>query len=1842
MTTEEKKERLARLRAIRGAQRSVVTKNVSKVKDIIEDEAFTFSDQVQELEVTSRLLEAKLKTLEDIDKEVLSLCSVEEIPQEIEESEKYVEKIIKCQKKISDVSQRTAGETPETIHPLAGLIQALPGGMPPPQHATNQVKAKLPKLILPKFRGDVTTWTGFWESYKSAVHDNESISKIDKFNYLRSLLEGAASRAIQGLTLSTSNYDSAVEILEQRFGRPQQIIAAHMDEILKLQPCTSDRPSSLRFLYDKLSVHVRGLSSLGVSSHEYGSLLIPIIMSKLPNEIRLEIARNSTSDVWRIDELLETIKGEIEAREASEAIKAQEVPGRKHNPSSGKLNPTASTLVSTEDKMFQIRCVYCNGEHYSASCTKVRQSKDRREILLMNNRCFICLKTGHGANSCFKTKKCRHCDGKHHQSICARIDTPAEDQRNLNRNDNLRQTHNESTTVTTTTANSMTKGTVLLQTASCTVVNGSNSIPVRVLFDNGSQRSYVSSSVTSRLKLKPVSSENLHINTFGVTNYRKQKCNVVKLCLQTRSHEELELYALNYPVICSPLPSKISVVDYVHLEGLDFADNFDSSESIDVLIGSDYYWDFVTGDFIKGDHGPTAVYSKFGWLLSGPTYDQSSSSVVSSNLIISGERNSMLEGQDDELTESLKKFWESESVGIEEQQISADKRMPEIYHNGRNYEIGFPWKEDFQPSKNGYQLSENRLRSLYFKLKRDPDLLRDYDKIIRDQEQAGIVERVPEEETSINKSWVHYSPHHAVIRKDRETTKVRIVYDGSAKSSKEELSLNDCLETGDNYIPHIFDMLSRFRSNLIGLTADIEKAFLMVSIKEEDRNMLRFLWFDNPEQDRPKITPFRFNRLLFGLRPSPSILGATIVHHLRLYKESEPEMAALLEKSFYVDDLLSGAGNEETTLEIYRKSKRIMADGGFNLRKWNCNSLKVMSEISNSERPQEDLATQSNLTSDDTIEDDQSYAKTTTGLDSPSTTENTVVKVLGLNWNTLSDELFFHFSSLYEYAKSLPLNKRSVLKVSSKIFDPMGFLSPFTICLKILFQELCLTKTNWDEELQGSLLRRWKSVLEEIRCFETVRIPRCYFSTTPVEVQVHAFSDASDRAYSAVVYLRSRYDDGRIEVKLATSKAKVAPTTKQSTPRLELLGALSLARLVNKFNSAIEGNNRIVYWCDSETTLCWIKNRRVWKQYVQNRVEEIRSLTTKNSWRHCPGPLNPADLPSRGSTSTTLVTCETWWKGPKFLYLSESEWPEDRTSQSEDEVALQEVVKTPPTTVHSLVNTSASMPENKIDHIVDINRFHDLTKLLRVTALVIKAVKCFKNKVTHVKGTERELMRLSATDVKEAERLWITSVQRLSFSKEIAFLLSKDRSSTPTTYVTQFGLFLDEGVIKCKGRLNNAPLPVQTRNPILLPAKHEFTRLLIRQTHESVKHSGIRDTLTTLRERYWVLRGREAVKRFIRSCVICRKHEGTAYSPLPPDDLPSNRVSDDPPFTHIGLDFAGPLYVDTKNSEQESKESQKVYVCLFTCASTRAVHLELTRGLSVQPFLLALRRFTSRRGLPATITSDNAKTFRSSSQEVRRITRAEEVWRYLANKQVTWNFIVEKAPWWGGFWERLVRSIKKPLKKILGRSILSFDELRTVLVEIEGVINSRPLTYVYDDEESISYPLTPSQLIYGRRITSTPNAAHYEVISTNHSLTKKSRHHRQVLQHLTNHWRREYLNELKERSQVGNKGSNRRRIAIGDLVLLKNDSTSRAFWKLGKVEELIPGRDGNVRAAIVKVISNSGRPSHLRRVLQHLVPIEVKVQPESTVANEVRPADQNTRPRRAAAAAGEALRRHAT
>ena len=738
----------------------------------------------------------------------------------------------------------------------------------------------------------------------------------------------------------------------------------------------------------------------------------------------------------------------------------------------------------------------------------------------------------------------------------------------------------------------------------------------------------------------------------------------------------------------------------------------------------------------------------------------------------------------------------------------------------------------------------------------------------------------------------------------------------------------------------------------------------------------------------------------------------------------------------------------------------------------------------------------------------------------------------------------------------------------------------------------------------------WKDFVSGLIQLNGVSVPRCYFTSTstPIDIQIHAFSDASKKAYATAVYLRSEYEDGRVEVRLLSSKTRVAPIKQQTIPRLELLGALISARLVSTLLKSLPRKIKPTFWVDSTAALCWIRHEKPWKQYTQSRVQVIRKIVPEASWKHCSGDKNPADLPSRGITAKELEENSLWWGCPQFLRNPENHWPNTSQGQTDDEQAMAELGKCSPGVTHSLVNCQEHTRMVDFTAIIDTKKYSSLTQLLRISAYVLRFIRNLRAKLSG--NANQVVQELSATEVKQAEWYWIKTIQGNSFEDEIKFLTKKSQLSPPPR-VKQFGLYLDDvGILRCKGRLNNADLPITSKNPVLLPSKNDFVNLMIKDVHHRIKHSRVRDTLTTLRESYWILRGREATKRIIKQCIICRKFDGVPFKPQPTPDLPDMRVADAPPFTFTGLDFAGPLYITSSKEGQSNEISQKAYICLYTCASTRAIHLELLRDLSVKSFLQSFRRFASRRGLPSTLLSYNAKTIKAGCKEVKTIVRSHEVQRYLSSNRVTWKFIVERAPWWGGFWERLIQSVKKCLKKTVGRTSLDYDELNTVLVETESIINSRPLTYIYGDDQSVSHPLTPSHLINGRKISLLPNDEHFEIISTHNTLTRRQQHHKRLLEQFAEQWRHEYLLSLRERPTTKSANGNAATVHVGDIVILKNDSSSRAFWKLAKVEELLPGNDGKIRAAMVKVPPINGKSQLLKRVVQHLIPIEV--QAEST------------------------------
>ena len=1444
------------------------------------------------------------------------------------------------------------------------------------------------------------------------------------------------------------------------------------------------------------------------------------------------------------------------------------------------------------------------------------------------------------AKDCSGNRACRKCTGRHHHSICQRE----------------REEQPETNVTVTASSQTRTSENILLQTARTFALkdNQSKKVPVRILFDSGSQRSYITDELCDKLNLRVEGKENLNLNTFGSNRYRKQSCTRVKVRIEIMDRNFVEITALSHPVICSPVKSPVNVNKYTHLLGLELADSSDvnASDNIDILIGANFYHEFVLGETIRGASGPVAVNSRLGWLVSGPSgsvIDNDVDTYVVSNLVIENFRDSVdVPSESSELTAAFKQVFEVESQesirDIESEKTSFIEAC-NIRKIEDRYVTGLPWKSDIDES-----LSDNRsvclngLKSLHSRLKRDPEVFNSYHNIFQEQLKTGVIERVPTELE--NKENVHMMPHHGVVRKDRQTSKLRVVFDGSAKTSPNSLSLNDHLEIGPNFVPSLFDLIIEFRSHAIALTADIEKAFLQISIQESDRDYLRFYWFDDITSDNPTIVQYRYCRLPFGLTSSPVILGATLHTHLSKYRETYPEAFNILSR-FYVDDLTGGCACIQSGMNIYKAAKEICSSAGFNLRKWASNSKQLIEQItaleSDSNVAIHSISDQSNNNGDSLSgEDNQTYAKANTGTH----LQDDKTKVLGVQWDTDTDRIVIDVHDIVQYAQTLPITERSLLTFTAKIFDPLGALSPFVIKLKSLFQQMCVEGLGWDDDLQGEFRLKYFNLISELQDLQCISFPRCYFKDREiVSIQLHGFSDASENAFASAIYLRTEYEDNEVEIKFVSSKARVSPIKAQSIPRLELMGALLLAKHMDSIKSALKierykGDIPTYYWVDSSTVLCWIHNNKPWKQFVRHRTQQILSISSKDQWRFCPGTLNPADIPSRGIRGSALSQNKVWWEGPNFLHLSPSEWLKGVFAiVSKCEEAFKEIIKNPPTLTFAL--SLQQQNYDKLSNIIDINRFSSTGKLLRVLGWVFR----FINNARSIK--KQAEICITALELENAENFVVKKVQSEQFEKELSFLshATSSDSQRPPLLVSQFNLFIDkQGVLRTKSRIKKADIDSEGKEPILLPSRHYYSDLVIQEYHGKVFHNGIRDTLNAIRQKYWILRGRESVKKFVRRCVICRKLEGVFFNPVSDHDLPSSRVDDGPPFINTGIDFAGPLFISDRNNA-----NRNVYICLFTCASTRSVHLELVDKLDVTSFLRAVRRFTSRRGLPRTFLSDNAKTFMSASKEVKKIILSAEVQSYLADRRISWRFIMQKAAWNGGIWVRLVRSVKRCLRKVIGRAALNHEELATLLVEVESIINARPITYVYDDIEGVSYPLSPAQLLYGRSTTCSQNGRHFEIVSTNEALTKRANYHRKLLQNVAKRWKNEYLIALRE-TLSSDKAGKKPDIEVGDIVVLKDDQTKRQFWKLARVEELIIGRDNVIRAAKIRVPNAKGT-SIVTRHLKHLVPLEVSSRNtviNPTMGQQVPNAQDNLddssivmndRPRRNAAVIGEIKRK---
>ena len=1743
-------------------------------------------DDITAVELRSILEEytRKANRLEDAERNLEFYIDETEIEDHIEEEANFIAEKNKVKQRALVKIEELAPEADSDVLSVHSTIASQASDV---QQLT---EAKLPKLILPRFSGDVFEWTPFIDAFLAHVGNKATLSPIAKFSHLLSLLDGEAARVVTSFKLTAANYQPALEHLIDRFGRPAFIKLKHINALLQLELPTgkgSDYVKGLWHMLDDITAHTRSLANLGMKGTQIEAVLCPIIIGRFPKGFRDEWSRGSKDHESDLKHTLKFIRDEVERLERSEAFQTTGPTTTRFTPekvNNERRKSSASALYSTSEVSMSV-CGFCKGNHKAYNCPRYKKAPIhiRRQKVRDARLCFRCLQP-HFASGC--TEQCQRCNGSHHRSICS-VSNQGTSQNTGSAfgptqaaTQGVRQASNGPQGPTqgvsigppaAVVSGSLTQGTrtqpvngtqatnlssvalsdvetslvtpnlgstaTVLQTAKVYIKTLNGHALATVLFDSAADRTYVSSSMVKLCQPKKRCQEYISYSSFGGERANNTNLSsVYDLHLLDMKGEPHILSAAEIPVICAPLARTCvpqAILD--HFSHIQMADDYARNKylQVDILVGIDYFWKLVGTFPAIQREGMVALPSVFGYILSGcwtttPTLNQTAQLLCSQR----------------PCEANLSKFWDLETVGIlpkESMEGAIDKNPVLIKFNEeleyspnlQRYQVALPFKKNFSADDmvNNLGIAVKRLYCLHKKLGPESALLQKHYEVLYEYEEEKIVERIPLDE--IHKSHgVYYMPHRPVVKESSTSTRVRPVFDCSSKSYN-GISLNDLHETGPSLNPDLVSVMIRFRCWPVALSGDVIKAFLQIYTKPLYRDLHRFVILEGG-----KIVHMRFTRIPFGNTCSPFSLNAVVRFHLSSFPDSE--VVQELRDNIYVDNYIGGADSEEMALQKYQTASDILASAGLTLSKWTSNSQSVSELFFNSD------------------------------VHSGNSTE----KILGVKWSSLTDKFCFEgFDENLEFVST----KRSVLSILSRIFDPLGFICPYVLKAKILFQKICRLGLDWDDPLPKELDDEFQSWLKDSRKLNNLEIQRPYFphvpwTTNADKVQLIGFGDACELGYGAVVYIRLIVD-GKYNVYLVDARSRVAPMKRMSIPRLELLASLLCARLVDFVRTSLRLRNIKVY-CYSDSTACisWIKGDPLqYKAFVANRLTEIQELVPPICWQHVPGVYNPADIASRGLMASELVNCEYWFKGPTWL------------SQHEIFPYAYEV---------SLLTADIELLEgNNCYHPINIFKFENcsnLTKIINYVARVLRFIhNCRSTKNARTFGP------LTSSEISQAQTQVWRSIQREQYGLEIS-RLGSGKPINRESFLCKLNPFLDDqGLLRVTGRIENSELEYDAKHPIIIPGGH-IAKLLIRAQHLNMHHAGIETIMTVLRQKYWIIKLHRLTKAIVRGCISCQRQDSRACNEVAAP-LPKERISKAPPFYITGIDYAGPLY-------SQDYPSQKLYILLFTCGVVRAVHLELTESLQTSDFILALRRFTARRGVPGKIYSDNAKTFTAASTQMTNI---------FGVHAPEWQFITPRAPWWGGWWERLVRSVKTSLRKSLGQRSLRKKELETVLVEIESSINSRPLTRLYGNPGDEG-PITPSHFLLEQPLKSHQQDDFAKPLSA----TELSHRYYARQLSLSKFWRKfreQYITNLPPVVRKHKRGNT---VAVGDLVLIREENFgSRLNWPLARVVKLHPGRDGLIRSVDVKTSK-----SIICRPIQKLHKLEVSEIPvshlPSTILNE--------------------------
>ncbi|XP_053686658.1 uncharacterized protein LOC128736205 [Sabethes cyaneus] len=1590
------------------------------------------------------------------------------------------------------------------------------------------INVKLPQLNIPVFNGERKNWRSFKDLFEGMIHNRTDLKESVKMQYLFSYIDGEAKRMVNSFPISDANYHEAWETLIAHYDKNKYTVFALIREFLE-QPSASNT-NGLKKLVNVSDDVIRQLKALGNEYETRDPWLIHLLLDKVDKDTRSLWAQKIIDiDNPSFMDFFDFLQKRCDALETCSAFvkKTSFDIVKKENPRASGNERKLQAFHTAAAAATPISCAKCSNDHpvYQCESFKAMDVPARRQLALSSRLCYNCLRPSHTAKHCTSKSVCHiaQCKQRHHTLLCRRDVKRPEQQ-----NDAVIEPEEQNTEESSISAN-----------AAQAVISSSEPSTFSLL-----------PTVVANIKGVDGKSNEVRIliDSGSQASLITEAC-VKRLGLQ-RINAKVEVTGVNGEVV-GTTACKVSLI---------VSSRFDDSDTITTQA---YVLGKLTASLPCQQFSASDMPYLKGLQLADPRFNKSSTvdvilgADVFLSILRSGQVKNLNGIPEFDIDRTLRMFWEDQELRNSQPLTEEEKRVINHFEStftrteeGR-FIVKLPLDDSKQKLGESLTAAVKRLRAMERRFQNDENFMVRYTTFMQEYIRLGHMQLIPDSEIAVDQSRSCYLPHHGVIKEDSLTTKLRVVFDGSCVTSS-GVSLNDLLLSAPNINADLFDALLRFRSYPIVFTADVEKMYRQVLVHPDDTDYQRIVWRDSP--DMP-IQHFRLLTVTYGLKNSGFLAMAALKKAAEVHEKQYPEAVERIKKHTYVDDLTSGADSAQEAMVLIKQINEILHNAGFILRKWSSNSATVL----------------------DSLCDVNVNAKP---INLPD--EQNSVKALGIHWLPEEDV----FTLKVNFRVDGPNTKHQLLSDTARLFDPFGWFAPVIIRAKILYQHCWLYDLNWHDPLPPCIEDAWVEMKQNLWQLEQVKIPR-WMANFHGRIELHGFSDASEEAYAAVVYMRSIDEDGRIHVSLIAAKTKVAPVKQVTIPRLELNAAELLAKLMKQVAEPLERFQVQQYaWTDSTIVLQWLSNHpRKWNTYVGNRASTILDILPRRHWGHVSTHENPADCASRGINPSELIDHPLWWSGPHWLAADSSSWKRNVPPEDFDDGTLE--VRKRFQTLNTMIKLPGTSFEIERQILERKSTLHAACRQLAYVNRFITNMKAQRSKQSKLSGT------ITLTELHEARLQYARLAQHDVYAREMDSLKGGSEVFCKSKISDMYPFLDSDGTMRVGGRLQHSARPFRIMHPVILPKEHRVTRLLIEELHVQNCHAGPSLLTATINQYYYVKGCQDVVKQVIRNCVkCCRLKAKTAQQLM--GSLPAARVTAYRPFAHVGVDYAGPILIRCSNTRGE--RSMKGYIVVFVCLSTKAVHLEAAGDLTTATFLGALKRMIARRGYCNEIWSDNGTNLVGADRQLREtytalMSHGKDAERFLSSLGIQWRFISPSSPHQGGIWEAAVKSAKGLLRPIVGNEKLTFEELTTVLCQIEACLNSRPLCPMSSSPDNCE-ALTPGHFLVGQPLNLLPEP--------DVSRVQMNRlDHWEKVQRYTiefwNRWRNEYLATLQSRGKWRTRQEN---IKPGQLVLVKSDNVPPSAWELARVSAVHPDQQG-----LVRIVTLRRGKTEYQRPVQKLCPL---------------------------------------